>query len=522
MPPQLNDHSNDFLDREDAPFLPADADAPTDRKPGHAQDELDSIDKNIRNRLIFTLFAMIMAVEVGIAMANGPLTRICESIACREYYATYDPTQLDSTGQVDEALCKVQEVQTELAAVKGYMEFFDGILSVFLAIPYGLLADRRGRKSTLCLSVPGFVLYCLIVLVVLWFSDIFPLRAVWAAAIAWVVGGGPVVAFAIMWTMMADVTTDEERSSMFFKFGVAGMAADFVTNAVSSALMTLNPWMPLLIGWAVLILGTLLALTLPETMYARRPQPVELTHLPTPDTKRDSTDTPPDPHDNTTLKTYYQTILTPYTFILANKQLLLLLTAFLVYRLSRGSSWFLVQYISVRYDWSIASANLLVSFKPALTIPLFLIILPSISKHLLRTLSSTQKDLRLSRASIVLLTLGTLGIGLSPSIPPLIASLIVQTAGSGFVYTTRSLVATLVEREQTARLFTIIEVLQSVGSVIASLTITPVFQAGLQLGGVWVGLAWMMTSSAFVGVGVSIWLFREPSRKVDVESESEF
>jgi hypothetical protein len=43
-----------------------------------------------------------------------------------------------------------------------------------------LLADRRGRKSTICLSIPGFALNCIIQLVVMWRPDVFPLRTVWA------------------------------------------------------------------------------------------------------------------------------------------------------------------------------------------------------------------------------------------------------------------------------------------------------------------------------------------------------
>lgn len=80
-----------------------------------------------------------------------------------------------------------------------------------MAFPYGLLADRRGRKSTLILGVPGFTLNSIITIAVLWFSDVLPLRAVWLSSLAWLIGGGPVVAFAIIWTMMADVTSEAER-----------------------------------------------------------------------------------------------------------------------------------------------------------------------------------------------------------------------------------------------------------------------------------------------------------------------
>lgn len=88
-------------------------------------------------------------------------------------------------------------------------------LGALLAIPYGLLADKRGRKWTLCLSIPGFALNSILILAVLWFSDIFPLRTVWLSSLTWVFGGGPVVAFAIIWTMMADVTSEEERYVSF-------------------------------------------------------------------------------------------------------------------------------------------------------------------------------------------------------------------------------------------------------------------------------------------------------------------
>ncbi|PTU19621.1 hypothetical protein P175DRAFT_0503160 [Aspergillus ochraceoroseus IBT 24754] len=527
---------------EDVPFLshhhhPQDATDDND-PPKQQPNNASPIQGNIRMRLMVTLFTMILAVEVGYVMAGGPMTRIYESIACHEHYLQVDPSKIGPDGQVPEDLCKGKEVQSELAAVKGYMEFFEGILSVFLAIPYGLMADRYGRRSVMRIGIPGFILNCVMVLVVIWFSDIFPLRAVWASCLAWLLGGGPVVALAIIYTMMSDVTTEEERAPMFFKFGVAGMGADFVSSAASSWLMVLNPWIPLLIGYSVVIVGMLFALSLPETKNAfparatEPPTEVELGHLsPDGDTKglsggklaedsRSGSDDTEDPTFATgakkrpflaSLRMVIRSYLTPYAFIFRARRILLLLTAFLVYRLSRGSSWFLIQYISTRYNWTLAEANFLISFKPALTIPLFLLILPMISRYLLRTMKSNKKDLLLARASIIFLAVGTLGIGLSPNIAMLIPSLLIQTSGSGFVYLTRSLVTTLVHREETARLFTVIEVLQSIGNVIASVSITTVFQIGLELGGPWIGIAWMMTATAFCLVGVAIWTFRVPS-----------
>lgn len=403
----------------------------------------------------------------------------------------------------------------------------------------------------------------IIVYIPLLFPDVVPLWTVWLSALAWFIGGGPVMIFATLWTMLADVTSEEERwvlflfsffsicnvpvlissrASVFFKFGVAAFGAESFASLISSWLMALNPWIPAVIGFCIVMLGMLLALTLPETKHFRVSQPkeeltVELAELSPDDASLmehshqkeerasddsrflenahveslEFTDAKATNQQSffTKLHSRCRPYLTPYIFIFQNKRILLLLTAFFVSRLSRGSS-FLAQYISTRYTWSLAQATFLVSFKPALSVPLFLYIIPSMSRYLLRYMKPDAKDLQLARLSVLLLVVGTLGIALAPSIAILIPSLILQTGGSGFVYLIRSLIATLVGKEEMARLFTAIEILQAAGNVVSSLTITTVFQAGLKMGGPWVGLAWMVTSILFAVVGVAMWKFELP------------
>lgn len=322
------------------------------------------------------------------------------------------------------------------------------------------------------------------------------------------------------------------------------MAADFFSTALSSYLMSLNPWIPLVIGFGIVMSGMMLMLALPETKHALPAQQPEETHVEMselrtetepkpylhepsaperyhdePDMNGDRENEPPSwsipsySHQSflTKLRANYRFYLKPYLFILSRKPVLLLLTAFLVYRLSRGSSWFLAQYISIRYSWTLAESNFLVACRPTVSIPLFLFGLPYLKSRVLSPRkSATEKDLWIARASIVCLTIGTLAIGLSPSIAAVIPSMIIQVSGSGFLYLVRSIITTLVERDETARLFTAIEVIQSLGNVIASLTITSVFQVGIRLGGFWIGLAWMMTSSLFCVVGVAIYYFELP------------
>ncbi|KAJ5550341.1 Major facilitator superfamily domain general substrate transporter [Penicillium sp. DV-2018c] len=128
--------SLDREDREDVPFL--DSSDTNGAGPAHLHAPQPSIGKRpeanssasaISFRLKVILFSMILAVEVGFAFLEGPMVRIMESIACRQYFAAVDPTKIGADGQVPEAMCKIGEVQAELAAVKGYHMFFDGSLS---------------------------------------------------------------------------------------------------------------------------------------------------------------------------------------------------------------------------------------------------------------------------------------------------------------------------------------------------------------------------------------------------------
>lgn len=508
-----------FADREDAPFLGS---APKDEQ--SARDGRKAARDKIRIRLMITLYAIILFVETGHAMTHGPITRIFESIACKNYYEIADPSKIDSDGQVPEDLCKLSQIQGEMATIKGVLEFFDGVASIILAIPYGLLADRIGRKPTIMLSIPGFVLNMVITGTVLWWSNVFPLRAIWLSALAWLFGGGLVVAAALIWTMMADVTTEEQRSAMFFQFGVVVMGSDFLSNSFGSWLMTYNPWWPLLLGWGIIVVGLCLGLTLPETRDAfalipksDQEEDLELSDIstlaedegsPLPYTKAGPAKEPAQP-----FLTRVKTSVKAYGFFFQDKQVMLLSSAFLVYKLSRGSSWFLIQYVSIRYGWHLAAANMLTSLKAILMVFLFVAILPLASWYLQkkRGTDSRAKDMILTKFSVVCLLVGTLGMGLSPHIAIMIIFLVIQTMGAGFVYTTRAVVTTMIQRDQTARLFTLIEIIQALGMILASPIMTGFFNWGLHLGGFWIGLAWIVAAGLFGIVGAIIWRVRLPA-----------
>lgn len=70
----------------------------------------------------------------------------------------------------------------------------------------------------------------------------------------------------------------------------------------------------------------------------------------------------------------------------------------------------------------------------------------------------------------------------------MIISLTIQTLGAGFLYTTRSVITTMIQRDQTARFYTVIEITQVFGMILAGPVMTFVFQWGLHIEGIWLGL----------------------------------
>ena len=48
-------------------------------------------------------------------------------------------------------------------------------------------------------------------MLVLWFQDVFPVRLLWLESIGQLIGGGNPVVIALLLSMLADATTEEER-----------------------------------------------------------------------------------------------------------------------------------------------------------------------------------------------------------------------------------------------------------------------------------------------------------------------
>ena len=58
-------------------------------------------------------------------MIEAPQTRLYESVVCRDYFNTHDPSVIGSDGKIPEAECKIDAIQGDLAMITSSQRLFN-------------------------------------------------------------------------------------------------------------------------------------------------------------------------------------------------------------------------------------------------------------------------------------------------------------------------------------------------------------------------------------------------------------
>lgn len=136
------------------------AETPLLQRPSRCDDEeLTTIPPHpYLTRVVAIIIVCIFLLELGDYMMRAPSMRVLEDIICRKFYESTTPFDSRVTRAIPEDECKVAPVQAEVAMIKGWDSALSCIPAIFLAIPYGYVGDRYGRKITLGLAVFGILL----------------------------------------------------------------------------------------------------------------------------------------------------------------------------------------------------------------------------------------------------------------------------------------------------------------------------------------------------------------------------
>ncbi|RAO74362.1 uncharacterized protein BHQ10_010374 [Talaromyces amestolkiae] len=429
---------------------------------------------------------------------NIPLTRLIEDNLCRRHDWQGAP--------IDEGRCKTDDIQSSLAYLNGSLSLVEAMVGLVVAFPFAVLADRTGRRPIILLSTVGSVLSLAWELAVISFQGTMPVQLILAGPIFNVVGGGSTILVANLYSMASDMVAATERASAFFLMAFASLAGASVGPAISSGLMEIfSPWISALVGFFALLIGPIVLVFIPETFHA---------------SKQDSSPEPDyagleEPQRNTFKSHLLQSLrlLQASLRLLYSPSIILVLATFLT-RMPEilATSQFLAQYLSKRFDWPLAKTGYLISIRGIIHMVVLLVVLPLLSKVLLRWQQPPVKDLTLARVSAALAAAGALVMA-SSKIGLVVLGLVLQSLGSGLSPLCRSLATSFVIPQDTSKLNTLIGIVETLSSLFAGPALAWLFEIGVKREGPLLELPYFGLAGLFLLCLVGLLFVRSRRRK---------
>ncbi|RAO67780.1 uncharacterized protein BHQ10_003792 [Talaromyces amestolkiae] len=443
---------------------------------------------------------LLLSVNFGNFIAQPPQLQIIEDIICRNYVQSINATSSTLSGgmvaEVDN-ICKSPAVQKELALVTGWKNTFDILPSVALALPFGILADKIGRRPVAIMALVSLMCSEIWCRVVCWFN--LPVRLLWLGGVFQLPGGGNLVAVTMLMTIVADVFSAEERGTAIFRLTAMSFVAEIVGIPLGATMLKSNPWTPFMLGMLIMIIGSIFVLFMPETLnQVNATDGIQ-------ENSEDSDDISQlSPAKSGTVAQIVaakaQEFISSSRFLWTSPRVLISIIAVFAGSLDESSVYLLIQYVSAKFHWTIGEASYLLSVRGCMTLVTLLIVLPIGSSFLTRFLhyDSITKDLSIARFAAISGVLGYLLISIASTTFSLLAGILFISFAVPFAWSVVSVATSFVpSQNQVATLYSAMTVSKSVGGVIAGPVFASLYGVGMQLGLEWSGLPFAVGSLIF-------------------------
>lgn len=448
----------------------------------------------LKARVIGTLSLIIVIYSIGSVTFTVPLNSLLEEHICKQRFG-------DLAGNLER--CKNDDkVSARLAYIDGWNGTLALLPALVFSVPYGLLADKWGRRKTFFLTNVGLALFLAHSAVVVSFLDYIDIRWIWASGLWFVIGGGLPVLTATIFAFVSDVTEPETRSQSFFFIGSCQLMAQIVGPPIAYVTVGYGRWFSLWLGLALVSSIVPISTLLPETKntpgHNLRPMVAEELQAPTKDTLQDKIRAMGREAKSIAL----------YQF-LENKLLGLSLFSLIFTSFSRMLPPLLEKYARRRFGWSWSEVGLLSSARAFVALGTTAIVLPAADAYMRKTLKIPliKKDMWLVRVNILFMMVGATCIGLAPTKALLLTSLTIMSLGIGYELAMRGMLAQ-VAGDRVATVYTTMSLMETIGELISGPLLAKLYRVGLGLGMEWSGLPFLASGGLFFIAALIVWCVR--------------
>lgn len=453
--------------------------------------------------LVYT-FLLQFLISLAKHIVEVPLIRLLELSACHEYYAPIDGV-VGHVQALDNRPCKVPAVQNELSTLTGWKFGFDALPGLLLAIYYGSVAGKYGRKPVLLLFSTGMLLSLAWLVFVCWLDGKIPIRLIWLSSLFIFIGGGQRVAKAMLFTIVSDTVDASHRTRYMSFLSSIPHISTLISPPLSAIFMRISIWLPFEIAIGALVLTYVLILAMPESSKLELP-PDDIddnaTNTPSDIEERSLLPTDPDfypvhpPHKPSSWHTEIRNLLSIPTLRFS-------FIVFFITPIGLISKAFVYQHASESFAWRMSTTTWLRVSQAAGASLVTLLALPLLNTLLLRRPGVTHAqrlDLAVLRASLLIAAIGFAILWQAQSSWMLVLALFVCGLSEAIQPSNQGLATSLIGRGLNARLFTTVAVLETVGKLAGGPLQSVLFSLGRREGRGSAGVNFLASSGVFVGL----------------------
>ncbi|EJT80754.1 hypothetical protein GGTG_00748 [Gaeumannomyces tritici R3-111a-1] len=447
-------------------------------------------------------FALYILFNFVTLLLEVPIVRLLEHAICYR--------RLGGDGAVDERNCKIPAVQDSLASITGWKMFFDAVPGLVMAVYYGSLADRSGRRIVLALSAAGYTLMLGWVVVICSLPNIYPVSLVWVSSLLFFIGGGQRIFNSIVFTLISDSLDESKRARRLFLLAVGPHTCRLISPVIASVLMEVSIRAPFWLAFSCL---ALIFAIIPFVEDASVRRGTRYTRIEA-SSEVATSDGDAEPGESTTGRRFAQPNIRSWcgSLMTGAKHVAMsiyelfntpagwfCLASFFLKRVAFASEGFAFQYASEKFGWELRQTTWLRTASAAGAVVVTLAVGPIVGLILRRReVPAAVVDLNTIRSSLAMLIVSFFAAWKAPSMEILIVAMVGCGLGEALEPALQAFALASTDSSRNAQLFTTIAQCDTLAELVGGPLMAALLSIGRGKGHPSAGINFIASSSIFM------------------------